>query len=264
MIWLITPEQTLSAARRAGLRDENLRLSGVAVLTFNRPIVERLEGLCRLEDAKWLGPQHHPYGGPHVVKRGQYRGLSVTVVVSPMGTSPLSCIIEDLLACGAEAVFLVCAAWSLGPPLEFGDLIVPRFSLGHDGTSLHYGNSSGRVDADPLGVEALAAAGGNRGATVHVGGNATCEALYRVSPAMVEEFQAQGCLCMENGEASTLFSVARTLGVPSGALFQPYIELSRGWDPGRLGDCYRAACLLQAEVVLDASLRLREQGLIGG
>ncbi len=81
---------------------------------------------------------------------------------------------------------------------------------------------------------------------------------------MVEEFRAQGCLCMENGEASTLFAMARTLGVPAGVLFQPYIDLLQGWNPNRLDHRYRAACRLQAEVLLDASLRLREQGLIAG
>jgi uridine phosphorylase len=264
MTWLITPQQTLSAARQAGLGDEALKLSGVAVLTFSKAVVDRLEELCALEDAEWISSSHHPYAAAHIVKRGELDGLDVTVLVPPMGASPLACMVEDLAACGVQAVFLVCAAWSLGPPVRFGDLIVPAFSVGPDGTSIHYSNTSGHVSADPVVVEALAAACRQRGATVHVGGNATCEALYRITPEMVEEFQRRECLCMDNGEASTLFAIARTLNIPGGVLFQPYIELAQGWDPARLRDQrYRDACHLQAEVVLEAGVHLKRQGLLG-
>jgi uridine phosphorylase len=141
---------------------------------------------------------------------------------------------------------------------------VPSFSVGPDGTSIHYGNTSGQVQADPLVVEALAAACRERGATVHIGGNASCEALYRITPQMAEGFRERGCLCMENGEASTLFAATQAQRVLGGVLFQPYIELAQGWDPARLDETYRAACHLQAEAVLEASVRLRRQGLQNG
>jgi uridine phosphorylase len=265
MTWLITPQQTLTAARQAGLGDEELELSGVAVLTFSKAVVDRLETLCGLTDAAWLAPQHHPYAAARIVKRGAFEGIDITALVPPMGSSPLACIVEDLVACKVQAVFLVCAAWSLGPPVQFGDLIIPSVSLGPDGTSIHYGNGQGVTHPAPAVVDALAGACRERGAQHHVGGNATCEALYRITPEMVEGFRRRGCLCMDNGEASTLFAIARTLGIVGGVLFQPYIELAQGWDPGRLRDeRYRAACHLQAEVVLEASIRLEQQGLLGG
>ena len=262
MTWLVTPEQTLSAARQAGLADEKWKLPGVAVLTFSKAIVDRLEVLCGLEDTAWIAAQHHPYVAAEIVKRGTSEGIGITVLVPPMGASPLACIVEDLVACGVQAIFLVCAAWSLGPPIHFGDLIVPAFSVGPDGTSIHYGNTSARVQANPVVVEILAAACHERGATVHVGGNASCEALYRITRQMAEGFREHGCLCMENGEASTLFAVTQTLGVLGGVLFQPYIELAQGWDPARLDEVYRKTCRLQAEIVLEASTRLRRQGLL--
>ena len=129
--WLITPEQALSAARQAGLGDEELRMAGVAVLTFSKAVVDRLEELYGLEDVDWLSPRHHPYAEPHVVKRGAFHGLGATILVPPMGASPLACIIEDLVACGVEAVFLVCAAWSLGSPVQFGGLF-PHPSIEQD------------------------------------------------------------------------------------------------------------------------------------
>lgn len=257
---IIAPDQVISVARNAGLSDENLNLSGIAVLTFSKAIVDRMEELCGLSDAEWLGPQVHPYGGPEIVKRGSYRGLDVIVTVPMMGASPLSCVIEDLASCGIKAVFLACAAWSLGKPVRFGDLIVPSFSVGPDGTSIHYGNTSQHVEGDPDVVEALIRAAKDRDATVRVGGNATCEALYRITPRMAESFRKEGCLCMENGEASTLFSVCKALGIKGGVLFQPYIDLTEGWNPERLDDTYRATCRVQAEVILEASAGLRSTG----
>ena len=262
MAQLITPKQTLAAARAAGAKGEGLELSGVAILTFNRAIVERLEELCDLEDAGWLGPHVHPYAGPRVVKRGGRDGLGVMVLVPPMGASPLACTVEDLIAGGIDAVFLACAAWSLGSPVSFGDVLVPSFAVGPDGTSIHYGNTAGRVDANPAVVTALADSARERGATVHVGGNASCEALYRITEEMVGSFRDRDCLSMENGEAAVLFAVCRLFGIPGGAVFQPYIDLTEGWNPDRFDDAYEATCRLQAEIVLDAALRLRDEKAI--
>jgi hypothetical protein len=262
---LITVEQTLSAARRDGLDGEQLGLPPVAVLTFSKGVVDRLDELCNLRDAEWISPFHHPYAAAEIVKQGEYQGLGLTVLVPPMGASPLACVVEDLVACGVRAVFLVCAAWSLGAPVRVGDLIVPAFSVGPDGTSPHYGNAQAAVSARPEVVAALAAACRSRGVRFLVGGNGTCEALYRITPQMVSDFRAGDCLTVENGEASTLFSVAHALGVLGGALFQPYIELPRGWDPALPRDGrYRETCRVQAEVLLEACVKLARRGLLEG
>jgi uridine phosphorylase len=262
--YLLNPRQTLLAARRAGLTEEQLALPSIAVLTFSKAVVDRLDELCELKDAAWVSAAHHPYAAARVVKRGAYRGLGVTALVPPMGASPLACILEDLVACGIEVVFLVCAAWSLGPPVRFGELIVPTFSVGHDGTSIHYGNASDQVTAEMEVVEALTAACRKRGVVPHQGGNATCEALYRITPQMAVESRRRGCLCMDNGEASTLFALSQTLGAWGGVVFQPYIELEQGWEPARLEDgTYCEASRLQAEVALEAAVRLAGRGLIG-
>ena len=199
MTYLITSAQTLSAARRAGLHDDNLNLSGIALVTFSRHVFERLDALCGLEDAAWIASPHHPCAAARIVKRGQFQGLGVTALVPPMGASPLACVVQELVACGVQAIFLVCAAWSLGPPLAFRDLIVPAFSLGSDATSIHYGNEQGQVHALPRVVDALAEACRARHAYLHVGGNASCEALCRITPSMADSFQRLGCLSMDSG-----------------------------------------------------------------
>lgn len=262
MRYLVDPHQTQAAAKKAGLAEGELTLGGIAVLTFSRGIVERLGELCALEDADWLGSHVHPYSGPHVVKRGNREGLDVIVLVPPMGASPLACTIEDLAAGGIRAVFLACAAWSLGPPVTFGDLLVPSFAVGPDGTSIHYGNTEQRVEADEDVVQALADAVRRHGAAVHVGGNGCCEALYRISGEMAAGFREQGCFSLENGEAAVLFSACRTLGITGGALFHPYIDLTEGWNPARFDETYQETCTLQADVVVDAAEALRANGAL--
>ena len=117
MTWLISSEQTLAAARKAGVDEDTLRLSGAVILTFSKGVVDRLDQMCDLEEADWISARHHPYAAAQIVKRGEFEGVGLTVLVPPMGASPLACLVEDLVACGARAVFLVCAAWSLGPPV---------------------------------------------------------------------------------------------------------------------------------------------------
>jgi uridine phosphorylase len=261
---LVNPQQTLAAARLAGLGGEQLAPSGIAVLTFSRRVMDRLDRLCGLEDVRWISAAQHPYAAAHLVRSGEFQGLNITALVLPMGASPLRCIVEDLAICGVEAVFLVCAAWSLGPPVQFGDLILPTFSVGRDGTSIHYGNTEGRVFASAKVIEALTEACRERGVTAHSGGNATCEAFYRITSQAVGEARWRGCLTMDNGEASTLLTVSQILGGLGGVIFQPYIELECGWDPAHLREAsYHDTCRLQAEVALEAAIRLTDQGLIG-
>jgi len=259
---VVSPDQTLAAARAAGAKGVDLSLPEVAVLTFSESVLARLAERCGLANVPWLDARVHPYAAVEVTRRGSCEGLDVIVLVPPMGASPMACTIEDLVACGVRVVFLVCAAWSLGPPLRFGEFVVPSFVVGPDGTSIHYGNDEGYVEADAAVISALADAGRGHGAVVHVGGNASCEALYRITPEAIASFRSRGCLTMENGEAATLSSVCRSLGALGGALFQPYLDLTRGWEPSRLDVAYRETGRLQADVVLEAALRLRRDRVI--
>jgi uridine phosphorylase len=255
--YLVTSQQTLTAASQTDLENNSLTRSGMAVLTFSMVVVDHLTRLCGLEEMTWILPHYHPYCTAGVVKHGKYRGMDVIVLVPPMGASPLACVLEDLIACGIQVAFLVCAAWSLGSPVELGDLIVPAFSMGLDGTSIHYGNTNGYIPAEPLVVEALITACRKHAVTTHVGGNASCEALYRITPQMAANFSLQSCVCMDNGEASTLFSVTQELGILGGVLFQPYINLVKGWNPTLLNERYHIASIIQAEIVLEAGFTLQ-------
>jgi hypothetical protein len=87
MTWLISSEQTLAAARKAGVDEDTLRLSGAVVLTFSKGVVDRLDQMCDLEEADWISARHHPYAAAQIVKRGAGRlpGLRRLVIGSPGG-----------------------------------------------------------------------------------------------------------------------------------------------------------------------------------
>lgn len=259
--FMITPQQTIAAARKRGLSANALKLGDLAVLTFSKAVIDHLEARCMMEDTTWISEQDHPYSAVTIAKQGRYQGLAIAALVPPMGASPLACILDDLIASGIQAIFLVCAAWTMGPPLGKGDLFVPTFALGPDGTSIHYGNTDVPFPADMNVVDAILQAAQHRGVKPLTGGVASCEALYRITPQMVADAREHGCLCMDNGEAATLLAVTQTCGIQGGVLFQPYLDLNQGWDTGWLNDdIYRSTCLLQADIVLQAGRILQQLG----
>jgi hypothetical protein len=67
--------------------DTTLALSGIVVLTFSKGVQD----------------------------------LDIIALIPPMGASLLACVVENLVVCGVDAIFLACAAWSLGPPIRFND-----------------------------------------------------------------------------------------------------------------------------------------------
>jgi hypothetical protein len=260
---MITPQQTLAAARKRGLSEEALKLRDLAVLTFSKTIFDLLEATCDMKSVAWISAQDHPYAAATITKRGRYQGMDFAVLIPPMGASPLACILEDLIASGTRTIFLVCAAWTMGDPLGMGNLFIPTFALDQGGTSIHYGHSEGSISADRIMVDAIVQAAQHYQVEPLTGGVASCEALYRITPQMVADFRDQGCLCMDNGEAATLFMVTQRCGARGGVLFQPYLDLNLGWDHRWLSeDRYRSGCLLQADIVLQACSILKHAGIL--
>ena len=255
--YIITSEKVLDImAKKAERPVEDFKVPEVVFMTFSRGTMERWGELCQLEDREWLLPQYHPYATPHVIKEGVYQDIPILVIVPPMADSTMACVLEDLVACGAKAIFLVCAAWSLGPPVKLTEKMIPAFSVGPDGTSIHYGNQTERVEANPAVVKALEKACQEAEVIYHVGGNGTCEALHRISPQMVQELRDQGCICMENGEANVMFSFAQDKGILAGVFFQSYIDLGAGWQPF-YDENYAASARQQADIVLRAVTLLK-------
>ena len=185
--------------------------------------------------------------------------MGVAVFVPPMGASPLAAFCEELIVYGARMIFLLCASWSLGEEyLKKGQIHVPSFAVGLDGTSYHYGSTDYRTEAEPEGYNALVQALDEEGIDWKHGGVGCCEAFYRITKEMVDKYRADGCLSMENGEVATLYSLASVRQIRVGVLVQPYIDLRRGLNHMYLDEQYEQTCRIQARIALKALNKLHQ------
>ena len=146
-----------------------------------------------------------------------------------MGASPLIALCEEMIYLGAEIMFLACASWGLGEKyLQKGQVHLPSFAVGIDGTSPHYGNKDQKVVCETWCRDALATALNELDTSWNEGGVGSCEAIYQITEEMMSEFRDKGCLSIENGETAALYSLAQWRDMPIGVLLQPYIDLEKG------------------------------------
>jgi uridine phosphorylase len=259
-MFLVNPDDVEKEALAQGVSRAELEVSPLVFLTFNRPVVEELTRLCELEEWEWAAARFTPYSPPNKSWRGKFDEEDVAVFVPSMGASPLVSFCEELIHFGARAIFLLCASWGLGKEyLDEGVIQLPSFAVGMDGTSPHYGNLGWRAEAEPRAFKALVSGLDKVGAVWKEGGVGSCEAFYRITPELVDEFRQQGCLSMENGEVAALYSLARERGIPIGVLLQPYIDLEGRWRISYMGEKYAESGRLQAQAAIEAARILLEE-----
>jgi uridine phosphorylase len=257
-MYLIYPHDVEEQALAHGADRSTLEVPHLVFLTFNQSVLEELADLANTTEWEWPAARFTPAFSPLFKGwRGKLEDEDIAVFVPHMGPSTLASFGEELIHYGARVIFLLCASWGLGPSyLQEGEIHLPSFAVGMDGTSPHYGNTEGRVEAEPRAFQALGAALHQAGAMWKEGGVGSCEAFYRITPQLADGFRDQGCLSMENGETATLFALARAHEVPIGVLLQPYFDLERGWSLSYTGDKYRESGRLQVRVAIEASRAL--------
>jgi uridine phosphorylase len=257
-VYLITPADVEREALLQGIDRVTLEVPRLILLTFNQSVVQELTQLALMEEWEWPAARFSPAtSAPSKSWRGHIDGEPIAVFVPPMGPSTLTSFCEELIHYGARVIFLLCASWGLGPSrLAEGDIHLPSFAVGIDGTSPHYGNDGWRVEAEPRAFKALAAALHDLKATWKEGGVGSCEAFYRITPALADRFRGQGCLSMENGETAALFALARAHEIPIGVLLQPYMDLEKGWSISYMGEKYGRSGKVQARAAVAASAKL--------
>jgi uridine phosphorylase len=257
-MYLINPADVEEQALAQGVERKTLEVPRLVFLTFNQVVLRELADLAHTEEWAWPAARYTPAFSPLFEGwRGQIGEEEIAVFVPHMGPSTLASFCEELIHYGARVVFLLCASWGLGKSyLDQGEIHLPSFAVGIDGTSPHYGNDDWRVEAEPRAFRALSAALDQLGATWKEGGVGSCEAFYRITPELAGGFREQGCLSMENGETAALFALARAHEIPIGVLLQPYIDLEQGWSLSYMGDKYRESGRLQVRAALEASKAL--------
>lgn len=253
-MYAITPDQIRYQAKLFGIKETHLELPPVVMLTFNESILDELQNACKMKEWNWMVWEYSPYAIPRKALKGTYHGVEVALIVPPMGASPIVALCEELIYFGTKSIFLLCASWSLGKDyLKRGDIHIPSFGIGLDGTSPHYGNRSGKAESEPRTYQALLDALEKQDVSYKVGGVGTCEAIYRITQDMLQNYRELGCLSMDNGETAALYSLAQVSKAKIGVLLQPYIDLTEGWQVSYLDDDYRNTCRIQAKVALQAA-----------
>lgn len=259
-MFIITPADIEKEAKSRNMPRSELEVPSSVILTYSRVVVEELKIICNLQEWKWKGEMISPYSS----SRMSFRGLidneyDIAVFIPPMGASPLVAFSEELIFFGAKAIILVCASWGLGKEyLSKGQIHLPSFAIGIDGTSVHYANENWNVMNEPTAFNALATALRKTGAVWKEGGVGACEAIYRITPELMNEYRMQGCLSMENGEVASLYSLAKIQKIPIGVLLQPYIDLEQGWNISFIDEKYNETFKTQARASIEA-LKILQQ-----
>ncbi|MFX0173915.1 MAG: hypothetical protein ACFE9L_18680 [Candidatus Hodarchaeota archaeon] len=255
MMFKVNPSDVEKAAKIQGMTHSELRVPSSIILTFNRAVIEELERLIHnLKDWEWKGEMFSPYSSSRKSLKGSIDNLfDIAVFIPPMGASPLTAFSEELIYFGAKFIILVCASWGLGDKyLSKGQIHLPSFAIGVDGTSVHYGNKNWRILSEPRAFNALSKALDEVGANWKTGGVGACEAIYRITPELMNEFRGKGCLSMENGEVASLYSLTQTYKIPIGVLLQSYLDLEEGWNVENMDEKYIESCKMQVRAAIEA------------
>jgi uridine phosphorylase len=145
----------------------------------------------------------------------------------PIGAPGAAIAVEELAARGTELFIGVGTAGALDGRLAAGDLVVCSSALRDEGTSHHYAPPEPFAFPDP----ALTARLREAAPTAAYGPSWTTDAPYRETSEEIAKYRAEGILTVEM-EASCLFTVARTMGVPAAAAFVVSDVLhGEQWEP---------------------------------
>jgi uridine phosphorylase len=172
-------------------------------------------------------------------------GISVT---GPMMGAPYAvALMETLIAWGARTLLFFGWCGAISPEVEIGDIIVPTGALIDEGTSLHYGGTTGGIsEASVDATQQVKQLLSGSGLTYREGLVWSTDAPFRETPDKIDAALNRGA-CTVEMETSALFTVGRHRNVSVGAVLVVSDDLSSlTWKPGfkdkRFRDARRAVC----------------------
>ncbi|MFX1566773.1 MAG: hypothetical protein ACFFCV_00240 [Promethearchaeota archaeon] len=245
-----------AAIRSSGKSPEDFNVDPCVMIVFSRFLVNYLMEKIKLSQIEWLLP-FHPYSAPEYIYRSKYQDIQLTVLIPPMGASPIASIAEDLIYCGAKTILLVCGSWGIGNKVTLLDYLIPTHGLGMDGTSTHYGRESNEdIDLKKEIVEIFIEETKKRTEKYHIGKNFCKEAFYRINKSEIFELQKRGCISMENGELNVLATICNKNKINFGAFFYSYYNPLEGWHISWNENRYRKCVELEGDIALSAMLEI--------
>ncbi len=186
-------------------------------------------GRCEKIASHLENPYHLRSNREYTIFCGTLNGELVTVCSTGIGGPSTAIAVEELAACGAHTFIRVGTCGGIALPVRSGDLVIASGAVRQDGTSHEY--APPEFPAVPHTDVLLALRDAAKASEIpyHTGVVQSKDSFYgQHSPArmptsgtLLEKWEAWkrlGVLASEM-EASTLFTVAASLGLRSGAIF---------------------------------------------
>jgi uridine phosphorylase len=175
-----------------------------AVLCFFSELIEAIAARGEATQIGRLVAAHGVHPVYEIERHGQRLGVFHPGVGAPLAAA----FLEEAIALGFRTFVAVGGAGALLPDLVLGHVVVVDRAVRDEGTSFHYLAAARSVDAQPVGVAALAETLSDAGVPYLTGCSWTTDAIYRETRPRVERRVAEGCLTVEM-EAAAFFAVAR-------------------------------------------------------
>ena len=140
-------------------------------------------------------------------------GTTSATLAGPFLGAPQAVMgLEQLIALGAERIWILGWCGSITPDLRVGDLVIPTMAFSDEGTSRHYPIGRRRSKTDNELSRMLMNALTREGQPYHRGPLWTTDAPYRETPRKVIEFRRRGAIAVDM-EMSALIRVSLYRGV---------------------------------------------------
>ncbi|MDE0213096.1 MAG: hypothetical protein OXN22_03335 [Deltaproteobacteria bacterium] len=161
---------------------------------------------------------------------GTLGGRRVTVGNGGRYSADTAITTELLCAAGVETLVRVGSCGSLQRGVKVGDVVIATGAVRGDGASPRYVPEDFDTVSHPHVLEALTRAAENLGVPVHHGRVFTTDALFRETPELVADLEAQGIAAIDMVTAAFL-TVAQVKGAKAGAV----LAVSDECVTGKLG-----------------------------
>ncbi len=150
---------------------------------------------------------------PFVFEADTSEGTIVVVTRCVWGGPQVAILVEELAALGARFLVGYGIAGSIDPDLPPGHLVLAASAVTSDGTSKAYGalpDLQAHADLIRAGVAAAA----KTGCEIDVVTAATIDALYRETPAVIDDLRGRGAQII-NLETSPFYAASEACGIQS-------------------------------------------------
>jgi len=163
-------------------------------------------------------------------------------------------VMETLIAAGGRRFVVLGTCGALARDLTFGDVLMPRWAVGGEGTSRHYPLANAPRVSPPL-YDEVSCALAEHGVSVRSGGVWTTDAPFRETREQVANYRDQGIAAVDM-EFSALLTLAAFRRVELVAVMV-VSDLLGGdqWQPGFRAKAFTSAQRMVRQALFDYCLK---------